>query len=102
VLCVFCESILIDPCTVFCCYVKEYGDSALTQAAKRGHSNAVKLLIEYGANINHQVRRTLVALSCPLLVLNICSCKNRVDVVLFGNTAAVVNTRLFVWCLTEI
>jgi len=32
-----------------------YGDSALTKAAFGGHADVIKLLIEYGANINHQV-----------------------------------------------
>jgi len=31
------------------------GYSALTVAAVNGHSGIVKLLIEHGANINHQV-----------------------------------------------
>jgi len=38
------------------CCVQEFGESALTQAAFRGHREITRLLIESGANINHQVR----------------------------------------------
>jgi len=38
-------------------FSQEDVDSALTKAAFKGHTNAVRLLIENGSNINHQVRK---------------------------------------------